>query len=463
MSDFLDHNDEDPLQEFLRQMMGDQEAESVIESLRAQGIRPQDLSAGMTVDGLKQAFAQMDAMMNSSSDPVHWTLAADTAKQGAYSAQTREPSAAQAQQVRQALSVADLWLDAVTPFSPGPVERQVWSRYSWVDQTLDTWKRITEPVVVNIVRAFSEAFSGRIEIIGAFPGMGTDPATVVPRLMAMMFGHTIGQALAGLAQDSFGSTDVGLPLARPEVTALLPQNIELFSVDLDIPHEEVVQFLAVRECAHHRLFASVPWLASDLIHAVESYSAEIALDLEAIENAARSLDLNDLQNGHTFIGAEIFATTHTPRQTAALDRLETLLALVEGWVEVVTRQAVAPYLPHHEALTELMRRRRATGAPAEAVLGDLLGLKLRPRQSRGAAKLMQLVEAESGRHGREDLWRHPDFIPQSQDLAEPESYLLLQTAVSDAPDEFDSDLEKLLDGTLGWADGLDPKEPSSTD
>ena len=47
------------------------------------------------------------------------------------------------------------------------------------------------------------------------------------------------------------------------------------------------------------------------------------------------------------------------------ERLETLLAVMEGWVQVVTAQAVAPHLPHAVALAEMVRRRRAQGGAAE--------------------------------------------------------------------------------------------------
>lgn len=458
MSENFDPQADDPLAQFLRQTMGDEQADAILEQLRAQGIDPSELSGGMSLPGLQAAFSQFEALMNRSSDPVNWSVASDIAKQQSYESQTCEPTAAEADRARQAMQVADLWLDAVTVFEPGRVERKVWSRFAWVDHTIPTWKRMTEPVVKNIVRALTDHTQHGVEVMVAIPGMSGDPQSLLPRLMSMMFGHSLGVALAGLAADSFGSTDVGLPLGPSLTTALIPQNISAFAADLDIPEDEVLQFLAVRECAHHRLFASVPWLTSDLIHAVESYSAEIALDVEAIERAARDMDLSHFDASASFLGADLFSANPTARQAAALERLETLLALVEGWVEVVTRQATAPYLPHCEALSELIRRRRASGSPTEAVLGNLVGLKLRPRQSRGAARLLTLVELDGGKAAREAVWRHPDLIPTASDLSEPESFLLLRDAIESESDEFDSDLEKLLDGTLGWAEGLKPND-----
>ncbi|WP_144747405.1 zinc-dependent metalloprotease, partial [Corynebacterium propinquum] len=62
--------------------------------------------------------------------------------------------------------------------------------------------------------------------------------------------------------------------------------------------------------------------------------------------------------------AEIFTPQNTEDQQLALARLETLLALVEGWVTVITEQATKN-LPMAAQLAETMNRRHANGGPAE--------------------------------------------------------------------------------------------------
>ena len=61
----------------------------------------------------------------------------------------------------------------------------------------------------------------------------------------------------------------------------------------------------------------------------------------------------------------------TPEQLEALARLETTIALIEGWVDAVTEAATAR-LPKREAIAESVRRRRATGGPAEKAFGTLV-------------------------------------------------------------------------------------------
>ena len=104
----------------------------------------------------------------------------------------------------------------------------------------------------------------------------------------------------------------------------------------------------------------------------------------------------------------------------------------------------------------MMRRRRASGGPAEEILGTLMGLQMRPRQARGAAQIFSLVEADGGRDAREALWSHPDMVPSDTELATPDTFLTLRQAAAEEDADIDAALTSLLDGTLGWAEGLEP-------
>ncbi|MDN6429848.1 MAG: zinc-dependent metalloprotease [Propionibacterium sp.] len=468
---------QDAFGDFLRKMLGDQAGEEASRAMREQGF---DASA---VNRMFTDPSQMDAMLGQfqyllgrSDGPVNWQMAEDMAKQQAFQSGDDPLSAAEAERARQAMTVADLWLDAVTAFSPGPLVRRAWTRVDWVGQTLPMWKRITEPVAQNVSRALTDALSSQLggatdgSPLGLPDGLPPEMAAMVgrtqqmmPRLASMVFAMQIGQALAALSQEAMGSTDVGLPLvAEGGTTALVVRNVAAFGEGLDIPFDELQQFMAVRECAHARLFASVPWLVGDLLRAVESYSAEIAIDTDAIAEAARGMDPSDPASVNEAMSHGVFAPEPTQRQRTALGRLETLLALVEGWVEVVTARAVAPYLPHAEQLREMMRRRRASGGPAEQVLGQLIGLRMRPRRARGAARVFDLVEQAQGRDAREALWAHPDMVPTTAELDDPASFLPGRAAAADQDAEIDAALTELLEGTLGWAEGLTPEiDPES--
>ena len=452
-----------PFEDFLRSVLGDEAAAEAARALQAQGFDPANLPAEFSDPArMRAAMGQFQFLMNTTAGPVNWRLVEDGAKQAAYASGDPAPTATEAEAARQAMTVTD--------FSSGPVTRGVWSRVSWVENTIPTWKRICEPIALNVSRALSAALSeqfgeGGLEDSPSLPdGMAAmlgKTQEMMPRLSAMMFSAQISRVLAALAGESFGTYDTGIPLSDTSHAALLPHNVAQFSEGLDIPFDEVRQFLAVREAAHRRLFASVPWLEGDLVRAVERYASQIAIDTEAITEAARSVDPSDPSSVESALSGGVFALSTTPDQRRALTRLETMLALIEGWVEVVTARATLPYLPHADALREMMRRRRASGGPAEEILGTLMGLKMRPRQARGAASIFTLVEADGGRDAREALWSHPDMVPSETELATPDTFLTLRRAAAEEDADIDAALNSLLDGTLGWADGLEPGDEAS--
>jgi putative hydrolase len=238
----------------------------------------------------------------------------------------------------------------------------------------------------------------------------------------LVFGAQVGQALGALAGEVLGGTDVGLPLGDAGRAALLPANIAAFGEGLEIPLDEVRLYLALRESAHSRLFAQVPWLKAHLYDAVDAYARGIEVDPQAIERAVGSFDPADPESLQRAMGEGMFDLQPTEAQQAALARLETALALVEGWVDAVVDSA-AQSLPSAVQLRETVRRRRATGGPAEQTFAALVGLQLRPRRLREAAALWSAVAQARGTEGRDALWAHPDLLPGPSDLDDPAAFV----------------------------------------
>jgi putative hydrolase len=247
---------------------------------------------------------------------------------------------------------------------------------------------------------------------------------MVRQMAGAMVGGQAGQALGALALEVVGSTDVGLPLAPEGVGALLPAGVRAFGEGLEVAEDEVRVYLALREAAHQRLFGHVPWLRSHLLRAVEDYASGITVDLSKIEDAISGVDLNNPEALQQALGGELSLTPEeTPQQKAALVRLETALALVEGWVDTVANTAAEGRLPSAVKLAEAVRRRRATGGPAERTFATLVGLELRPRRLREAAALWVSLGEARGDDGRDAVWAHPDLMPTADDLENPAAYV----------------------------------------
>jgi putative hydrolase len=398
---------------------------------------------------ISEALHRFADMMAWQGGPVNWDLARDVARQAAAAAGD-DPSIGPAERsaVADAIRLAELWLDPTTSFSAATTSATAWSRAEWIEATLPTWKTLVEPVAAKVVDAFGGGLTG-----GLSAGLGGTEATsgagdadddpdgdmaaqmqqmagpllsMMRQMGGVMFGGQVGQALGTLSTEVVSSTDVGIPLAGVGNAALIPAGIAAFGEGLGIEPEEVRLFIALREAACHRLFAGVPWLRGRLLNAVDEYARGITIDTSRIQEAFGSIDPTQLGEPGALqeaLTGGLFEPENTPAQQVALGRLETLLALVEGWIDDVVGQAADGRLTSAAALGETVRRRRAAGGPAEQTFGTLVGLQLRPRRMREAAELWRLLREDRGTDGRDALWEHPDLLPTADDLEDPAAFV----------------------------------------
>jgi putative hydrolase len=124
-----------------------------------------------------------------------------------------------------------------------------------------------------------------------------------------------------------------------------------------------------------------------------------------------------------------------------------MLALVEGWVDVVTARATVR-LPKADAIAETVKRRRASGGPAESAFATLVGLELRPRRLREAAAMWQAVTDAVGNEARDALWSHPDLLPQEEDIDDPQQLIARLTSAARGEPEVLDDVDQALEDLL---------------
>jgi putative hydrolase len=356
---------------------------------------------------------QLGSLMSGETGPVNWQVARTSAL--AVIGTDTGTTGADTSAVADAVRLADVWLNPVTALPSGVASTEAWSRRRWLEATRPAWAELVEPVAGRVAEAMGEALPEEMRAM-AGPLMG-----MMSQVGGLMFGGQVGHALGTLAGEVLSSTDVGLPLGPAGVAALLPESIGALASGLSLPADEVRLFVAVREAAHHRLFGHVPWLRAHLVAAVRAYAEGIVVDTSRFEDLASGIDPSDPQALQRAVSEGLFEPSSSPAQQAVLTRLETALALVEGWVDTVSA-AAGTSLPSFAALQETMRRRRATGGPAELTFASLVGLELRPRRLREAATLWSTLTDLRGPDARDAVWSHPDLLPSSEDLDDPQGW-----------------------------------------
>ena len=375
-----------------------------------------------------------------STEPLPKNIVRDTAKKFTTAQGSSPVGANDVAEIEQAISIAELWLDEATFFPKSLNTGNVaLARTDWVDTTLAGWQTSVEPLALGLSSAIGELLNQAS--FGEGEGAETPtaeqsqlqiPVGMISALLNSFIGSLIatqlGQAIGGLSGKVTGAHDVGLPLIDSAYPALVPQNIKEWATDLDIPMDEVRIFHALREAAVARLFAHNPWLVSYIRTAITEYGKGINIDLDAIQDQARQA----FESGNGFDSANpesfsialndgIFTPQESPAQRAALTKLETVLALIDGWSEEVVAMAAGDRLPNIAALQETLRRRRATSAPAQQLFSSMLGLQVSPRLAREAAVFWKKVRELKDVQSRDHIWS--GILPTAEDLLTPESFM----------------------------------------
>jgi len=341
--------------------------------------------------------------------------------------------------IEEAFAIAELWLNEATFFSQSTATgNPAVARTDWVDTTLNGWHVSVEPLATGLAAAISELLNnangeaGQSEAENAMQIPVGMIATLLRSFIGSLIATQLGQAIGGLAGSVTGTHDVGLPLVEPVYPSLVPQNIDEWGQDLNIPMDEVRIFHALRESAVARLFAHNPWLISYIRTAISDYGKGIRIDIDAIQRQAQEVFDNASQEGKEFdptnpesfniaLNEGIFTPEETPAQRAALTKLETVLALIDGWSEEVVSLAAGDRLPNLVALQETVRRRRATSAPAQQLFATMFGLQVSPKLAREATTFWKAVREVKDLEGRDRIWS--GILPTSDDLLTPQNYL----------------------------------------
>lgn len=328
-----------------------------------------------------------------------------------------------------ALDIANTWLDNATNFPA--ISRSnlpAWSRRDWLDSSVANWAKMIEPLADGMANALTNV----LKQTPLEPDMEQGLAAVAPIMRAFMgslIANQLGTSVGQLAVSITGANDVAIPLFGSSEARLLPENVSKWAQGLDIPIDEVRIFLAVREAAASRLFSHAPWLSTYIQDAITAYGAGIKIDIDSIQEQAEraletgKLDINNPESISVAISAGLFKPEQSPSQDAALEKLEMILALIEGWIDYVSTKAVGDRLPSYPALSETLRRGRATKSPTQQLFATLLGLEVSPRKMRECSLFWFEVESEIGLAGRDQRWEDPALLPKSQDLADVSKFL----------------------------------------
>jgi putative hydrolase len=363
---------------------------------------------------------------------ISWKTIHDSARNSI--SQKGDPSITENQKtsVRDAIALAQVWLDEATAFPSSSMSFGAWSKSEWLENTLPAWRPLIEPVAKGLAQTMSSMSTDMQGLVGAeevpaeMQQMLQPMLEMAKKMAAVSTGMQIGQGLAELSTEMLGASDISLPLAPNNTPSLLPNYITKFAADYELPVSEVMMMCAVREAALCRLYSAQPWVGKELVDTIARYAAGISIDKERIRDVMQSVDPSNPESMQELMATGVFEPATTEAQQKALNHLEFMLALIEGWVSYTSELVIENRLENAGRLIETMNRRRASGGPAEKTFSNLVGLELRPRLIRDATTFWKYIHAN--RIEINSVWSHLDFLPDRDDLVNPSLYVEKRTA-----------------------------------
>jgi len=187
--------------------------------------------------------------------------------------------------------------------------------------------------------------------------------------------------------------------------------------------KEFALWVAVHEVTHRFQFAGVGWLRPQFFALVESYLESNELNAQAL-TARLKVAVTRLTSRTTPREERnpiyLLATEEQRRQ---LNRIQALMAVVEGHGNYVMDAVGADVIPSFERMRRVFDRRRAQTNAVQRAVNHAIGLEMKLRQYEIGQRFCDEIAALGGRSAFEHLWAAPENLPSLAELKEPRRWL----------------------------------------
>lgn len=368
-------------------------------------------------------FRELQRVMMSSSGPINWELARQTAVATASEAgPDPEPDAATQQGLSEAVRLAELQVARFTGLEPPTdvaVVRGV-RRAEWVATNVESLRSLLEPAAGRMTEAMDRAMG---ELQGQLPPEAASMAGLLRQLGPLLQGTQVGQVLGFLAQRVLGQYDVAVPRSGPAQVLFVVPTIEAFERDWSLDPTEFRQFVALHEVVHRFEFAQ-PWTGSRFAEVLEDFLSTITIDVSAIGERLASIDPANPEALQGLAESEegLFGTVLDDEQRLKLARIQAFMAAAEGYGDHVAHGVARDLLSGYGRIEEAMRRHRED-EPTDPVFERLLGVEMKRSQYVEGRRFCDTVASEAGEAVLVRMWDSAEAMPSLPEIGEPVLWL----------------------------------------
>ena len=165
----------------------------------------------------------------------------------------------------------------------------------------------------------------------------------------------------------------------------------------------------------------MPWLRAHLAASVQELLGEMSFQGGSL---LKIPDLDDLRGLVDSIREDGIATLALgPEQRERFDRLQALMAVLEGYAEHVMDAVGGTVLDDLDSLRGALDRRRRERSGFMRLFERLVGMDLKLRQYEQGKRFCDAVVARAGIEGLNRAWHSPEAMPTLAELADPPAWL----------------------------------------
>ncbi|HEY2260664.1 MAG TPA: zinc-dependent metalloprotease [Solirubrobacteraceae bacterium] len=278
--------------------------------------------------------------------------------------------------------------------------------------------------VATNIRAMRKLLDPVLERAGE--GMGPlRPA--VQLALGFLVTTEVAVVLGYLAQRVLGQyelvlLDEGVDISPPRLLFVMP-NLGHAVRMFEAREDEFVTWVALHEVTHAVQFAGVSWLHGHVSGLVAELlkSAELRIDADRKLRLPTGAEIRRV--GGALRRGDLISVFTTSAERETLDKVQAVMAVIEGHAEHVM-DAVAPdLLPSLPQLRAALDRRRKTQSGLSRLFARLLGLDLKLRQYEQGKHFCDTIVARAGTPALVHVFSEPTALPTLVELRDPVSWL----------------------------------------
>ncbi|MBM16785.1 MAG: hypothetical protein CL516_03885 [Actinobacteria bacterium] len=310
------------------------------------------------------------------------------------------------------------------PATVEPVSRAVWAA------------RMVDTLLPLLGRVSGSLHAGPDPDHESGPDPDGDPTTawlagLMEAMAPLLSNLTTGTMVGRLGFRNLGTYDLPIPKDPTSLGAdrlmLIVPNIETFATDWSIPAADLRLWVCLHELTHHSVL-SVPHVGDTLTGLLIRHAGAFRNDPSKLEQHLGGIDpmagpdaiaqLQQILDPEIVLGA-----VRSPDQEALQPRIESLVAVLIGYVDHVMDEIGGRLIATYPMVTEALRRRRVETSGADRFVERILGLNLtQARVDRGSAFISGVVD-RAGPDALERLWAKESHLPTPNEVDAPGLWL----------------------------------------